>query len=623
MKGDDKADPASLIMKSPINPRESLQFTLTGEADEAVIPEALEIMRIAFEFYPELQAVVDREYPDLSQIISVPFLRDAVATFNKASKTLCKLWKGTTTLLHRADQPIDGVLFKRIWTLAYNRAIKDPKALNRHYGAFSNETYGETTYDRMQAIIEEINPTKKDVFVDMGSGIGQLVIHMAGVSSTQKSVGIEVADLPSSYSKHLESEFLKFMKFFGKNPRRFQLEQGDFLDMKFRRLITEEATIILINNMMFSPELDTRIKRELLSELKDGTRIITTRAYGRVDRSSVTERRLNDVSSILDVQVLQPCANAGSWTSKYVPYYLHTVNRAKLEVYYQKRQNMVSDEDETSFEELKPPPRGARKSMTPLMVRKSKTPTMVRKSKTPSLARKAKTPSLYEPAFKEYKLPPRGARKSKTPTMVRKSKTPTAVRKSKTPSLHVRSDERPRSMPVNVDFARIRKSAPPLPPTFYPKSVTTPMFHPKTGASLAPSLVKRARKSMTPASHMSIISTITESFCTDNSGTSSEDSPPELAPMSLDLGPTEDYPMDSPSLPEYPRLKLPPPEYDIDPHEVVRGIGGELDKMSHLQKGTMSLHAEVAELSVENYFLELCKQRSVQPPEGEAEASFA
>ncbi|VDK31383.1 unnamed protein product [Gongylonema pulchrum] len=128
------------------------------------------------------------------------------------------------------------------------------------------------------------------------------------------------------------------MKWYGKKFRPFELHKGDFLDEKFRDLITKEATIILINNYAFTADLETRIKRELLSELKDGTRIISTKPYSMPNRT-ITDRHLNDISAILDVYEMKHCDNACSWTSNYVAYYHHTINRAKLEKYFLLQRN--------------------------------------------------------------------------------------------------------------------------------------------------------------------------------------------------------------------------------------------------------------------------------------------
>ncbi|TKR64083.1 hypothetical protein L596_024676 [Steinernema carpocapsae] len=159
----------------------------------------------------------------------------------------------------------------------------------------------------------------------------------------KRCVGIEIADLPNEYAKKVQEEFRLLMSWFGQKVNAFDLEQGDFLDKKFRQLIVEEATILIINNVAFRPELDDRIKRELLMDLEDGIRIVTTKAYGRVGRSSIiSERSMNNIASILDVEQLDSCEDSASWTSKPVPYYLHTVNSSRIEQFYEKLKSSKS-----------------------------------------------------------------------------------------------------------------------------------------------------------------------------------------------------------------------------------------------------------------------------------------
>lgn len=52
---------------------------------------------------------------------------------------------------------------------------------------------------------------ERDVFVDLGSGVGQLVIQMAGGSRVRKAVGIEIASLPNKYAQNLVIEFKKLV----------------------------------------------------------------------------------------------------------------------------------------------------------------------------------------------------------------------------------------------------------------------------------------------------------------------------------------------------------------------------------------------------------------------------
>ena len=217
------------------------------------------------------------------------------------------------------------VLLAIVVTHCYNKAVDNERALNKHYEAFSSQTYGETSYNRISMIIEEVNPSQADVFFDLGSGVGQVVAHMAGGSRVKEAYGIEIAPLPAKFAARLEEEFRKYVccgtrklsevrirlirllcfcrltKFYGVKHRPFTLEKGDFLNPDYRELITEKATIIFINNYAFTADLETRIKNELLAELKNGTRIISTKPYAPVSKSaaSVTERQLSSKRLLL------------------------------------------------------------------------------------------------------------------------------------------------------------------------------------------------------------------------------------------------------------------------------------------------------------------------------------
>uniref|UniRef100_A0A915DEH9 Histone-lysine N-methyltransferase, H3 lysine-79 specific n=1 Tax=Ditylenchus dipsaci TaxID=166011 RepID=A0A915DEH9_9BILA len=285
--------------------------------------ELLDAVRLAMNHFPELNTVI-QNYCKLEEIDAHSYseLRSLTKKFNKAATTMSQMLKTAMTQPGIKLEPEDDGLaskevLRQLITRSYNKAVDNEKALNKHYEAFSSQTYGETSFDRMQMILDELKPKDKDVFVDLGSGVGQLVIHAAGGSLVQKAIGIEVAALPAKFAKTLEKEFKKWMSWFGKKHQPFELQQGDFLDDKYRNLIMQEATIIFINNFAFQSDLETRIKQELLSELNDGN-----------------ERHANDISIIMDVCEMKQCPNPCSWTSAYVPYYMHVINRAKLQRYF-------------------------------------------------------------------------------------------------------------------------------------------------------------------------------------------------------------------------------------------------------------------------------------------------
>ncbi|CAK5090661.1 unnamed protein product [Meloidogyne enterolobii] len=247
-------------------------------------------LRLALVHFPDLATPLKSKLESVD-VFNYDQVRSLAKKFNKISKETALTRKENSS---KSSQNASKELLHQIITRCYNKAVDNEKALNKHYEAFSSQTYGETSYERMQMIIEELKPSQKDVFVDLGSGVGQLVVHMAGGTLTHRAVGIEIASLPSKFAKKLEHEFKKLMNWFGRPFQPFELLHGDFLSTEYRKLITEEASIIFINNYAFQSDLETRIKRELLSDLKDGTKIVSTKPYVPLNKQgAITDRQLN------------------------------------------------------------------------------------------------------------------------------------------------------------------------------------------------------------------------------------------------------------------------------------------------------------------------------------------
>lgn len=91
-------------------------------------------------------------------------------------------------------------LLRHILQQTYNQAVVEPDKLNQ-YEPFSPEVYGETSYDLVCQMIDQIDVTDDDVFVDLGSGVGQVVLQMAAATTCKICVGVERADVPSTYAQ--------------------------------------------------------------------------------------------------------------------------------------------------------------------------------------------------------------------------------------------------------------------------------------------------------------------------------------------------------------------------------------------------------------------------------------
>lgn len=50
-------------------------------------------------------------------------------------------------------------------------------------------------------MIDQIDITAEDVFVDLGSGVGQVVLQMAAATPCRVCLGVEKAEVPSKYAE--------------------------------------------------------------------------------------------------------------------------------------------------------------------------------------------------------------------------------------------------------------------------------------------------------------------------------------------------------------------------------------------------------------------------------------
>lgn len=71
-------------------------------------------------------------------------------------------------------RPSNGLL-RHILQQVYNHSVTDPEKLN-NYEPFSPEVYGETSFDLVSQIIDEMEMMEDDTFVDLGSGKSAVIV---------------------------------------------------------------------------------------------------------------------------------------------------------------------------------------------------------------------------------------------------------------------------------------------------------------------------------------------------------------------------------------------------------------------------------------------------------------
>ena len=98
----------------------------------------------------------------------------------------------------------------------------------------------------MREIIKNAGIKKDDLFLDLGSGIGNVVLQVAAECLCD-SYGIEIMENPAQLAKKQRNEFLARMQYYKKPCGRIFLKQGDFLAEKSIIKLIAKADVIFVN----------------------------------------------------------------------------------------------------------------------------------------------------------------------------------------------------------------------------------------------------------------------------------------------------------------------------------------------------------------------------------------
>ena len=64
------------------------------------------------------------------------------------------------------------------------------------------QVYGETSFELICQILDKLSPVGPDnKFIDLGSGVGQVVLQVAALTDCEMTFGIEKASTPANYAK--------------------------------------------------------------------------------------------------------------------------------------------------------------------------------------------------------------------------------------------------------------------------------------------------------------------------------------------------------------------------------------------------------------------------------------
>jgi H3 lysine-79-specific histone-lysine N-methyltransferase len=93
----------------------------------------------------------------------------------------------------------------------YSRTVAPHAEALNNYQAFSNHVYGEINSILIKEFIERTNITSKSVFIDMGCGIGNVVLQVAAQTACEAH-GIEIMETPCKLAKLQLKEYATRMR---------------------------------------------------------------------------------------------------------------------------------------------------------------------------------------------------------------------------------------------------------------------------------------------------------------------------------------------------------------------------------------------------------------------------
>ncbi|KAM9329868.1 histone-lysine N-methyltransferase, H3 lysine-79 specific [Gastrophryne carolinensis] len=340
--------------------------------------EIIETIRWVCEEIPDLKLAMENYVLIDYDTKSFESMQRLCEKYNRAIDSIHQLWKGTTQPMKLNTRPSTGLL-RHILQQVYNHSVTDPEKLN-NYEPFSPEVYGETSFDLVAQMIDEIKMTEDDLFVDLGSGVGQVVLQVAAATGGKHHYGIEKAEIPAKYAETMDKEFRKWMKWYGKKHSEYTLERGDFLSEEWKERIAN-TSVIFVNNFAFGPEVDHQLK-ERFANMKEGGRIVSSKPFAPLN-FRINSRNLSDIGTIMKVVELSPLKGSVSWTGKPVSYYLHTIDRTLLENYFSSLKNPKLREEQEANRSRKHQREGKSNTTTPTKIQEIKEPVVEEEKPSP------------------------------------------------------------------------------------------------------------------------------------------------------------------------------------------------------------------------------------------------
>lgn len=272
---------------------------------------------------------LERQFKRAWNHASIPEFKSIVEKFNALLSSLVQDGTIQRQLATRRRLPL--LLVQRILDQIYARAVSPKVESLRAYENGTDYVYGELFYGFCSSIFHQVGLREDQVFVDLGSGVGNVVLQ-AALEVGCESWGIEYMKNPCRLAELQAKEFPARARLFGLKVGKVHLLQGDFTRNQEIGDVLKKADLVLVNNQAFTPALNDKL-RDLFLDLKTGCKIVSLKPFVP-EGHKISMRNIGSVANLFVQEKFDYFSNSVSWTNHGGNYYIATKDPRQLEKFY-------------------------------------------------------------------------------------------------------------------------------------------------------------------------------------------------------------------------------------------------------------------------------------------------
>ncbi|RAL13969.1 histone methyltransferase DOT1 [Aspergillus homomorphus CBS 101889] len=254
--------------------------------------------------------------------------RETVADYNHAIERLRRNGSIAKKLdsIGRLSLP----LVERILNQIYSRTVSPRVESLRQYENGTDNVYGELLPRFISTIFKETGLKSGQVFVDLGSGVGNVVLQ-AALEIGCESWGCEMMQNACELAELQQAEFRARCRLWGIAPGKTHLIRGDFLKQQSIVDVLKRADVVLINNQAFTPQLNNELINHFL-DMKEGCQIVSLKSFVPAGHK-IQARNLNSPVNLLTVKQRNYWSNSVSWTDVGGTYFIARKDSSRLKAF--------------------------------------------------------------------------------------------------------------------------------------------------------------------------------------------------------------------------------------------------------------------------------------------------